>query len=159
MSSIRKIASIHSQRLESGQSLVEVAFGMVILLVLLAGVLDLGRMYFTFVALEDSVGEAALYLAINPLCPDASSGPDCADPNNAEFRARHAGGSVVDWTQTTIKFDIPTDSSGTPITSVGEPVSVTLEYPYYLITPIIPRIAGVNPLTLSTHASQIIIGE
>ena len=67
MSSIRKIASIHSQRLESGQSLVEVAFGMVILLVLLAGVLDLGRMYFTFVALEDSVGEAALYLAINPL--------------------------------------------------------------------------------------------
>ena len=135
------------------------AFGMVVLLILLLGLLDLGRMYFTFVALEDSVGEAALYLAINPQCPDASAGSDCADPNNAEYRARHAGGSVVDWSVTVIKFDIPTDSSGNPITSVGEPVSVTLEYPYYLITPIIPRIAGVNPLTLSTHASQVIIGE
>ena len=142
-----------------GQSMVEFAIGLVVILLLLAGILDLGRIYFTFVALEDGAGEAALYLALNPACPHATSGPQCADPNNAEYRARHAGGGEVDWTAATILIDIPTLPDGTSVYDVGEPVSVTIQYPHQLLTPLIPRIAGVNPLTLSVHASQVIIGE
>jgi hypothetical protein len=144
---------------ESGQSLVEFTIGLVVLLLLVSGLLDLGRLYFTYVALEDGAGEAALYLAINPACPTATSGSQCADPNNAEYRAKHAGGGIVDWNVTVIKIDIPTDALGNPVYDVGESVSVTIDYPFGLLTPVIPRIAGVNPITMSTHASQVIIGE
>lgn len=144
---------------EIGQSVVEMAIGLPILLLLLCGLLDLGRVYFIHVALEDGAGEAALYLAINPRCPTAAAGPQCADPNNAEYRARYGGGQEVDWSMAVIKIDIPTDENNIAIYDVGESVSVTIEYPLQLLTPIIPKIVGINPIPLYTHASQVIIGE
>ncbi|MCJ7658717.1 MAG: pilus assembly protein [Anaerolineales bacterium] len=53
----------HSER---GQSLVEMAMSLVILLLLVGGIVDLGRAFFTFMALRDSVQEGALYGSINP---------------------------------------------------------------------------------------------
>ncbi len=51
---------------EQGQSLVEMAIALVILLLLVGGVVDLGRAFFTFMALRDSVQEGALYGSVNP---------------------------------------------------------------------------------------------
>jgi Flp pilus assembly protein TadG len=51
---------------ERGQSFVELAMSLVILLLLVGGVVDLGRAFFTFMALRDSVQEGALYGSINP---------------------------------------------------------------------------------------------
>lgn len=51
---------------ERGQSLVEMAMSLVILLLLVGGIVDLGRAFFTFMALRDSVQEGALYGSINP---------------------------------------------------------------------------------------------
>ncbi len=53
-------------RRERGQSFVELAMSLVILLLLVGGVVDLGRAFFTFMALRDSVQEGALYGSINP---------------------------------------------------------------------------------------------
>lgn len=145
-------AGLRTDKLERGQSLVEVAIMFVVLLFILSGVLDLGRAYFVFVALEDGAGEAALYLSINPECRYASDGAECADPNNAEYRARTAGGNNIDWSAATITITRPG-------LGVGEPVGVVIAYPFHLITPVIPRIAGANPLTLYASADQVIIRE
>jgi Flp pilus assembly protein TadG len=51
---------------EQGQSLVEMAMALLILLLLVGGVVDLGRAFFTFMALRDSVQEGALYGSVNP---------------------------------------------------------------------------------------------
>jgi Flp pilus assembly protein TadG len=51
---------------ERGQSLTELALSMTILLILLAGVVDLGRAFFTFMILRDAVKEGAVYASINP---------------------------------------------------------------------------------------------
>jgi Flp pilus assembly protein TadG len=51
---------------ERGQSLVELTLTFMILLVLLGGVLDLGRALFTFVALRDAAQEGAVYGSIQP---------------------------------------------------------------------------------------------
>ena len=51
---------------ERGQSLVEMAMSLVILLLLVGGVVDFGRAFFTFMALRDAVQEGALYGSINP---------------------------------------------------------------------------------------------
>jgi hypothetical protein len=51
---------------EKGQSLTEMTLIMVILLLLVGGVVDLGRAFFTYMALRDAVQEGALYGSINP---------------------------------------------------------------------------------------------
>lgn len=146
---------MNSKKAEKGQSLVEFSLSLVLLLLLVSGLLDLGRVYFTFVALEDAAGEAALYLSLNPKCVRATDddGVRCADPNNAEYRARNSGGYEVDWSKATLSFDIP------EFYGVGEPVKVTVDYSYGLLTPIIPKIVGLNPIKISASASQIIITE
>ncbi len=50
---------------ESGQSMVELAVSLVFLLTLIAGVVDLGRAFFTYIALRDAAQEGALYGSID----------------------------------------------------------------------------------------------
>jgi hypothetical protein len=149
------------QNLQKGQSLVEMALGLIILLMIVSGLFDFGRLYFTYLALEDAAGEAALYLSVNPSCPrspvdDPTMDPDCADPNNAYYRARYAvGGSIVDWSRITITHVVDGAPSGGFF--VGANVTVSITYPHRLLSPFIPQFTGVNPVSLTTRASQTII--
>jgi len=147
----------------------------VILILLMSGLLDLGRLWYIYIALEDAAGEAALYLSLDPFCiddvdretgqpytrPDSS---ECTDPNNAMYRAEHAvGPDVLDWNllhdpdANRINVFVPRDAAGNPVIAVGEPVSVELTYPVELLTPIIPRFAGINPIILRSYATQTVI--
>lgn len=56
----------HPAQKERGQSMVELALSISILMVLLAGTVDLGRAFFTWLALRDSAQEGASYGAIYP---------------------------------------------------------------------------------------------
>lgn len=51
---------------QSGQSLVEFAVSLVILLMLISGIVDGSRALFTYMALRDAAQEGAVYGAINP---------------------------------------------------------------------------------------------
>jgi len=51
---------------EKGQSMVEFATSMVIIVILLAGIVDLGRALFTYMSLRDAAQEGALYGSVNP---------------------------------------------------------------------------------------------
>lgn len=155
------------QRAEKGQSLVELAIGMVILVMLISGLLDLGRIYYIYVALEDAVGEAALYLSINPYCEESSDvGPPpgnsatlCKDPNNATWRAKNAvGADVINWDRASLNIIFQTDDESV-YRNVGEQVIVEITYPIDLLTPIVPRFTGVNPINMTTRASQTIISQ
>lgn len=64
-----------AHRRERGQSLVEFALALPILMILLSGLLDLGRVYFTYLTLQDSAAEAGLYLSLNPGCPFETGNP------------------------------------------------------------------------------------
>jgi Flp pilus assembly protein TadG len=59
----KRLRGIHSER---GQSLVEMGFATVVLLILLGGIVDLGRAFFSYMALRDAVQEGATYGSINP---------------------------------------------------------------------------------------------
>jgi hypothetical protein len=146
---------INWRKAQKGQSLVEFSLGLVFLLIIVSGLIDLGRLYFTHVALEDAAGEAALYLSLNPRCikPTDGDGVECLNPNNAEYRIKNAGGQEVDWSKASYVWGVPNPYA------VGETVKVTVNYSYQLLTPIIPKIAGINPITLTSSASQTIITE
>jgi len=55
---------------ERGQSMVELALTITILMVLLAGTIDLGRAFFTWLAMRDAAQEGASYASINPSATD-----------------------------------------------------------------------------------------
>ncbi len=59
---------IQSHKREKGQGFTEFAISMVVLLILLAGIVDLGRMFMVYVALREAAQEGASYGAI---CPDS----------------------------------------------------------------------------------------
>jgi hypothetical protein len=51
---------------EHGQSMVELALTITILMILLAGVIDMGRAFFTYMAMRDAAQEGAAYGSMNP---------------------------------------------------------------------------------------------
>jgi Flp pilus assembly protein TadG len=140
---------------ENGQSLVEVAIGMVVLLIIFSGLVDFGRAYFAFLAIEDAANEGATFLSIRPECRTADSdGSDteCDDPNNAHYRARTSGSGDINWNEAEI-------SVSTLGFAVGDPVSVTIIYEMPLVTPFLPPILGRESITLTTTATHTIITE
>jgi Flp pilus assembly protein TadG len=55
-----------SEREGQGQSLVELAFAMPLLLLLLLGTIDMGRMFFDYIEMRNAAAEGATYGSRNP---------------------------------------------------------------------------------------------
>jgi Flp pilus assembly protein TadG len=117
------------KRSRGGQSLVEFALVLPILVILLLGLLDLGRMYFAYVAITDAAGEGVAYGARNP-----------TDENGIRQRASEATEGLV---------EIGTDQvTVSPVTESSDAITVTVTYSSTLITPLIRSMVpgGVLPL-------------
>src|SRR4029077_5456851 len=72
----------------AGQSMVEFALVLPIMLLLLAGAIDLGRLFYSYIAVENAAKEGALYGARNPLCDDAANS-NCPNPNNVVWHVQN----------------------------------------------------------------------
>ncbi len=137
---------------QRGQSLVEFTLMIVVLMVILMGILDLGRLYFAYVALQNAAGEGATYAAINPVCFKADSGPDCADPNNITWRTKNespAGIVVSD----SIGVQVLYDTHGITLSA---PITVNATYNFKLVTFVISSIVQSDTLPLRAQASSAI---
>jgi hypothetical protein len=194
------------RKVELGQSLTEMTLGMVVMVFIMSGVIDIGRAYITYIALEDAAGEAALYMSSDVFCPYdniqgiapnqtllANDGivPDsndlypaytylnpltgvsttyydkgrCNPPNNALWRAIHAGGfsGLVNWSDssnlswTFVCTDGATgNSKDCAVAMADDTVAVTISYNIRLLSPVIPNINGSPTLKLTGTASQTI---
>ncbi|HET7090925.1 MAG TPA: TadE/TadG family type IV pilus assembly protein [Anaerolineae bacterium] len=134
---------------ERGQSLLEFAIALPVLLILLLGVLDVGRMYFTFLAIQNAAGEGALFAAIKPKCIQPS---DCPDPDNALYRATHESpAGLIDWQRVTIEAELPS-----PLIE-GAPITITLHYEYDILTPLLSPLLPDGKLRLKARAVQNVI--
>jgi hypothetical protein len=134
-----------------GQSMVEFAISAVIMIMILIGIADLGRAYYTYVALNNAAGEGAAYGSFNPKCQRASSGTGCADPNNIEFRAKNESLEGFIRTQNIQSVEIATTNPTSP--QLGDPVTVTLVYDYDFMTPYF-ALLGLDSLTLRARATS-----
>ena len=144
-----------------GQSLVEFALMGTFLIMVLAGIVDLGRAYFTFLALRDASAEGAYYAQKNPAAwCGALTEPACAaqstylkaNPDNIVYRIRNSSpsGGIVSWSAASISIVAPTIAPGSNIT-------VTVSYPYQFITPFIGTIAGSQTITLRATTVAVIV--
>lgn len=128
---------------EKGQSLTELAIVLPVLLFILSGVLDLGRLYMVTVALTDAASEGATYAAIDP------------DATTVEIidRAQTASGGLVPLDAGMVAVDRPTMAPGAPIT-------VTVGYSFTVATPLINAIVPEGVIKLRGVATEpILAGE
>lgn len=150
---------------ERGQGLVEFSLALVFLSVLLMGVLDLGRAYFSYLALKDAAQEGAYYGSAFPQCVDAdginNDSPDCSEPNTIPFRVRHSTprGSLVDMNDSAaqVSVDLPCGAASPCLMQAGQVLTVTVTYRYQMLTPIVGAIANGQVLTLTARSSAVIV--
>ncbi|MGD1997027.1 MAG: TadE/TadG family type IV pilus assembly protein [Anaerolineae bacterium] len=129
-----------NKRKQSGQSLVEFALVLPVLLLILGGLVDLGRAYFSYVAVTDAAAEGAAYAA--------------ADPNNfGEIveRVQAASGGLVEIDPDAVEVAYP------PTIASGAPITVTVSYTYTVATPIINRMVTGGRLRLRSTATEVIL--
>src|SRR5688572_16377718 len=142
-------APTQPKRQEAGQSLIEFSIMMVFMVVLLMGVLDLARAYFTYLALKDAAAEGAYFGSAFPQCiddngialdPDGieNDGAACAEPDNVLYRVEHSAvqGGLADWSSATITTTLPTTLTA------GAVLTVSVQYTYQMLTPFVGAIAN-----------------
>jgi hypothetical protein len=137
--------------------MVEMALTMTILLVVLSAVLDLGRGFFSFIAIQNAAAEGALYAAINPRCRDASV-LGCGNPNNVIFRAQNESpDGLVEKQRMAIGVSCDDGAAcGQSALIEGHPITVTVVYQFQMLGPF----SGVVPdgkLYFKAHAVQNIL--
>lgn len=150
--------SPHSQhkRGERGQSLVELAMSLTVIMLLLAGAVDFSIAYFSFAAMRDAAQEGAAYGSIKPeeaIKPEetneiinrvrnASTNPvNLSDPNLVQVQVALSGDSCVD----------------IHCACEGNEVTVNVIYDYPISMPFIGAIIGTQEITLNASVTDTIL--
>ncbi len=132
----------------SGQSLVEFAISLPILLVILVGVVDLGRLYFSYISIVNAAREGARYGAGHP-----------TDTANILTHVRNeVDGNIIGPSALTISVSCPSGCAPGDLDTPGinNPIVVTVSFPFSLIT---TYIFGGGSIPLQTTAQMVIYAE
>ncbi len=131
-----------SKQQENGQSLVEFAITLVILLIMLAGLVDTGRALFTYLALRESAEEGALYGSTDP-------------SNTAAIEARAINSSdMVRGLNTDVNVQVNVIGSA----CTGNAIVVTVTYANFPLTmPFLGTIIGSQTIPISATATNTIL--
>jgi Flp pilus assembly protein TadG len=135
-----------------GQSLVDLAVILPVLLLLLGGAIELGRAFFARTAIENAAKEGALFGSTKPEC--ASDGTGCADPANVEWHVTNESpGMAVTWSAECF------DTGGVEVAladcEADYTYRVAVEHRFMLVTPILSSLFGAG-VDLSTSATAIV---
>jgi hypothetical protein len=146
-----------------GQSLLEFALVVPLLLLIFSGAADLGRAFYNYVALENSVKEGSLYGARFPLCGNPSA--LCLDPNTVSWHVQHETRNKTGAT-TFASLVTPTvnecqDPAGVTRAVkecvAGDTYVVRASLSFTPVTPIIGTIVG--NITFTSESKAIVINQ
>lgn len=153
--------SIDSRR-GSGQSLVEFALILPVFLLILGATLDLGRLFYAYVAIENAAKEGALYGATNPRCDDAPK-EGCREPNTVSWLIENESVGIPG-----VTYDISClrggggggDGGGgtrsVDACKAGDSYRVRVQSAFVFVTPILEPILGDQLVLRSTATSSVV---
>jgi hypothetical protein len=126
-----------------GQSLVEAALSLPILLLLVLGIADLGRFAYYAIAVSNATREAAQLAATEPA------------RGSAEVRARTCQGMSLDGGQCAELITVRCERAGGDCDGVRTPgdARVSVRFSFFLLTGFIADRVGMNPIPLSAEAT------
>lgn len=158
-------------RRSRGQSVVEFALVLPVFLLITVGVVDMARVYTSYVSLTNGVREGALYASLttdlpNPnyvnWCPTSTTMQCPAgnrhDPDSIGQRVRDEG-SGLDLTKITISSPTCTPNPNAPVwgpcDATSQWVTVGASYRMALLTPILSTILGTSVNMSVTETAQV----
>jgi len=126
------------KRADRGQTLVEFALILPILLLMLIGIFDFGRAVFIYNAISNGAREGARYGIIHPT-------------DVAEIEARAvAQTALIDLGDPNLTITVETPDG----TGRGDPLTVTMQYDFYAVTPFLSIVWGGGSLPLEGSATM-----
>jgi Flp pilus assembly protein TadG len=129
---------------ERGQSLLEFSVSMVFVLILLAGLVDLGRGLFAYMALRDGAQEGAAYGSLNPT--ETSTVENRVYGSSTMLQSLEGSGSI----------DIQVNVTGPPCT--GNAVEVIVTYNNFPLTmPFVGSFIGSQSVDIHASAENTIL--
>jgi Flp pilus assembly protein TadG len=138
------------RRRTRGQSLVEFALILPVLLVMLAAALDLGRVFYAHITLNNAAREGAFEAAANPESFDA--GQPCNTTTNRVVCRVQLEAKDSNVTIDAADIDVDCSVTGCPEQS-GSLVTVSVSGEFQLITPLLAVIFGGQTIPLSSTAT------
>ena len=164
---------------EKGQSLVELALTLLIILTLLAGAVDLGSAFFSYVAIRDAAQEGALFGSIKPIVDLDNDGrydlgeplntsDYTANPDTIDKRVRQSSNRPINLNDFVLKIcnSQPPNAIGwievcfsDPPCSAGSAgwIRVSVRYNYRLYMPFIGAILGTSTIPLTASVTDTIL--
>lgn len=141
-------------RTERGQSMAEFAISLVILLILLAGVVDLGRMFFAYIIIRDAAQEGAVYGSIAPKDDLTALQNEVEERVKAAFTDPEDASNVpIDLT----KLNVQTDILGATCATPGSGVRVRVEYSVPVTMPFLGTILGSQNMPMAATVENAIL--
>ncbi len=134
---------------EKGQSLVELAAVLVLLLIIVGGIVDVGSMFFNYIALQDTAQEGAIYAAYNPV-----------DTAGIATRILKSASYPIDASQIS---DIQVSCGGSPCLTTstnscqGQKITVHIAFTYKVIMPYISVLIGRSYVVLTANQTSTIL--
>ncbi len=127
----------------SGQSLVEFSLLLPVLLLLLVVAVDFGRLFATYVAVNNAAREAVAFASIHPTFITSTDSPD---PENVTYRARLEVTTPSDPRFTSVTVTTPT-CTPSPCPTVlgsggGTTIKVSVRTSFTFLTPLVSAIVG-----------------
>ena len=136
--------------LQKGQSLIEFAVSLTLLLTLLVGAFDFGMAFLDYVALREAAQEGVIYGTIDP-----------THVNKIVDRIQTSSTRPVDFSTFSYSADCSNLDDGICITipsaCAGSEVTVRINYRYQITMPLIGGIIGSNSIPLHATVSNVIL--
>lgn len=141
---------------QKGQSLAELAISMVVLLVLIAGIFDVGRAILTYLSMRDAVQEGASYATVVFDSKDTSAvhSDKCVDIVRRTQENIDDSNTAI---TVTLNGDDCTSASITSDACSGNEAIVTANLPFPLTMPFIGSFLGTQSITLEASATSTIL--
>jgi len=132
-----------SRKTERGQSLTELAISFMLLVMILAVGVDLGRMFFSFIAIREAAEEGALYGSLNAL-----------DTAGVILRTRTSSSAPVNLSDvSTVDVSVSTPGG----TCAGDTMVVSVTDHFHLTMPLVGTLIGTQTFPISVSATSTIL--
>jgi Flp pilus assembly protein TadG len=131
---------------ERGQSLVELALSLMVILFLLTGAVEFSIALFQYVGIRDAAQEGALYGSIHPL-----------DTTGVRNRAIDAANDVVQLSPSNITINITGSSCEGTTGGAQNTMQVEIRFSHKIFMPLVAPMIGRNSIELYAQTTNVIL--
>jgi Flp pilus assembly protein TadG len=144
--------------------MVEFVLVLPVMFLLIGAAVDLGRLFYSNVAVDNAAKEGALAGSRQPLC-DSPGLTICADPNNVTWHVNHEAPNLIDGAGNSLMSSTVAcrQPDGTLVQSItdcldGYTYQVTVSMPFRLVTPLISALVP-STITLTKEAQATVMTD